>query len=375
MDIQQYSFTAKYGWQPALPSEDTSVQLILGFGSKHYLFEQNEYQTLKNAFPSASLVGCTTAGEILSTAVRDNSISITAIKFDKAEFDIAIEPITELNQSEPIAASIAKKLSEKDKLRHVLVFTDGLMINGSALSKGFNEHLPEGISVTGGLAGDGSHFDSTSVWHNGHVDHQVVAIGLYGDSLTIGHGSLGGWSSFGPKRTITRAEDNVLYELDNQSALELYKNFLGDQAEQLPAAALFFPLKLQNEDNPQGVVRTILAINQKEQSMTFAGDVPEKSTVQLMRANFDRLIDGAYEAAENAQLNTGVDLALLVSCVGRKLVLEQRVEEEVESVREVLGNHAAITGFYSYGELCPSQNEVNCTLHNQTMTITTIKEA
>jgi len=109
--------------------------------------------------------------------------------------------------------------------------------------------------------------------------------------------------------------------------------------------------------------------------MTFAGDIPEGAYAKLMRANFDRLIDGAYGAAEKTlKPDSTPQLAILVSCVGRRLVLGQRIEEEVEAVEEVLGSKTTLAGFYSYGEICPLQDEVDCTLHNQTMTITTFNE-
>ena len=111
--------------------------------------------------------------------------------------------------------------------------------------------------------------------------------------------------------------------------------------------------------------------------MTFAGDIPEGSYARLMKANFDRLIDGAAEAAKMSLDILGSfkpELVILISCVGRKLILKQRIEEEIEGVRDVLGNDACYTGFYSYGEISPSAGGAKCELHNQTMTITAFAE-
>ncbi|MFT6936226.1 MAG: hypothetical protein ACJA1N_000521, partial [Saprospiraceae bacterium] len=205
----------------------------------------------------------------------------------------------------------------------------------------------------------------------------IVTVGLYGDSYYIGYGSVGGWDSFGPKRLVTKSDANVLYELDGQSALELYKRYLGDKAKELPGSALLFPLSIQLEENSKSLVRTILSIDEDSQSMIFAGDIPEGATVRLMKANFDKLIDGAFEAAESGYKvwnGTPPDLAILISCVGRKLVLDQRIEEEIESVHEVIGEAIPTIGFYSYGEISPFAGYLNCELHNQTMTITLIGE-
>lgn len=187
----------------------------------------------------------------------------------------------------------------------------------------------------------------------------------------------GGWDPFGPERIITRSQGNVLYELDGQSALGLYKKYLGEHARELPASGLLFPLSLRTQAGATPVVRTILSVDEATQSLTFAGDVPVGAYARLMKANFDRLIDGATGAATaggRALGGTATELAILISCVGRKLVLKQRIEEEVEGVRDVLGAGAVLTGFYSYGEISPFTPGAKCELHNQTMTITTLAE-
>ncbi|NNN05175.1 MAG: hypothetical protein HKL90_04670, partial [Elusimicrobia bacterium] len=204
-----------------------------------------------------------------------------------------------------------------------------------------------------------------------------AAVGLYGAQLKVGFSSRGGWDPFGPERLITRSRGNVLYELDGQSALELYKKYLGDHAGALPAAAVHYPLALRTAEGETSVVRTVLAVDEREQSMTFAGDVPEGTYARLMKANFDRLIDGASGAAgdcREAMGATPAELALLISCAGRKMVLGQRIEEEVEAVREVLGPSTTLGGFYSYGEIAPFAGGARCELHNETMTITTLSE-
>jgi hypothetical protein len=234
------------------------------------------------------------------------------------------------------------------------------------------------VSITGGLSGDSTDFAETWVISSDAAGPQrIVAVGLYGDHLRVGYASMGGWEPFGPVRTITRAEGNVLYELDGRSALDLYKTYLGDHAEQLPGSALLFPIVVTEAGGGQGVVRTVLSVDEDQKSMTFAGDIPEGGTAQLMKTNVDDLVDGATAAAETSLSGLGdarPDLALLVSCVGRKLVMKQRIEEEVEAIRGVFGADTKIAGFYSYGELCPFSQGEECRLHNQTMTITAFAE-
>jgi hypothetical protein len=244
--------------------------------------------------------------------------------------------------------------------------------------RGLAAGLPDAVAVTGGLSGDGARFERTLVGIDGEVaPGRVATVGFYGDSLRVGYGSVGGWDPFGPERVITRSSGNVLYELDGCSALALYRRYLGHHAADLPASGLLFPLSLRIPREETSVVRTILAIDEEAQSLTFAGDVPEGSLARLMRANFERLIDGASGAGVASGQSHGpgaAQLAILISCVGRKLILRQRVEEEVEGVRDVLGDQAVLAGFYSYGEISPFSASTRCELHNQTMTITTLTE-
>ncbi len=364
-----------------------SAQLVLVFGAPHVLTEERLLQKVKESYPLAQILGCSTAGEICGTTVSDDSLVATAVRFEHTQLRGARVHLGQLGDSFRAGEGLAEALppsvpaagaDEADELKHVLVLSDGLCVNGSDLVRGLKQNLPEAVTVTGGLAGDGERFKETLVlWDSVPEKNTIAVLGLYGKRLKIGFGSLGGWDPFGPERIITRSKGNVLYELDGNSALELYKRYLGEHAKGLPATGLLFPLSLRSEAGETGVVRTVLSVDEKEQSMTFAGDVPEGSYARLMKANFDRLIDGAIGAAKTSYQAIGSsspDLAILISCVGRKLVLKQRIEEEVEGVRDILGDRTVLTGFYSYGEISPFTPGAKCELHNQTMTITTLSE-
>jgi hypothetical protein len=375
MRISQHVWTDELGWSPDLPVDaDPAVQLVLAFGSRRQIQRSDLADAMHKAFPVAVVAGCSTAGEIAGTRVHDETLVATAIRFERSTVDwtdVAVD-----GDGADAARAVARALV-RPGLRHVLVLCDGLKVNGSTFAHTLRAALPDGVCATGGLAGDADRFAQTFVRSSGaaHSGH-VVGVGLYGDSLRVGYGSRGGWDSFGPARRVTRSRGNVLFELDGESALALYKNYLGDHASALPASALLFPLLLEGPPGGDGLVRTVLAVDEAAGSLTFAGDVPEGAQARLMKANFDRLVDGACgSASASAHRLDGshAELAILISCVGRKLVLRQRVEEEVEAVRQVLPQ-AVLAGFYSYGELCPQGSVGSCELHNQTMTITTLAE-
>lgn len=379
MKADQKAWTASEGWRDTVNGgAGRSAQLVLLFGASARMREANAFQQVRDAYPEALIVGCSTAGEIRGTEVHDDSLVATAVRFEHTTVRLAQAQVEDMAHSAAAGEALAKALHQPG-LAHVLVLSDGLNLNGTALARGLREHLPDPVAVTGGLAGDGATFQQTLVCANAPpAVGRVAAVGLYGDRLRVGYGSLGGWDSFGPERLVTRSRGNVLYELDGRSALELYRQYLGEHASGLPAAALRFPLALRGQGEGSTLVRTVLGIDEQAGSMTFAGDIPEGTYARLMKANFDRLIDGAAGAARAGLERLGhfsPELALLISCVGRRLVLKQRVEEELEGVREVLGPGPVLTGFYSYGEICPHGAVTACELHNQTMTITAFSES
>jgi hypothetical protein len=361
----------------SIPSMGFTPDLFFLFGQRELLETQDLAKALNSIVPDALFCGCSTSGEIAGESVNEGSVVVTAVQFNSTKIQPAKISLSEVGFNSLEAGKKLVSQFAKDGLKHVFVITDGLNVNGSELVKGMTSVLSADVSITGGMAGDGSNFSKTVIVEpNGNVTQDsVAAIGFYGDALEIGFGSRGGWVSFGVDRLVTKSDGNVLFEIDGQPALDLYKSFLGEKASDLPASGLLFPLSMRDHEDQVPVVRTILAVSEEEKSLTFAGDIPQGSFVRLMKANNDRLINGAEEAAIAASLPSGhtAELALLVSCVGRKLVLKQMVEEEVESVSEAL-EHPFITGFYSYGELAPFNHGDPCELHNQTMTITTFRE-
>jgi hypothetical protein len=382
MKLHTFSYAAAAGWSEyPLPTLDSENTLVIVFGAAEPDQFTEPLRELVTAFSNSHIVGCSTAGEIFGTALTDDSLSVAVTQFESGtRVATAAASVQTQAESFEAGAAIAHQLDDP-ALRGVLLFSDGLHVNGSELVRGLNSVLPSHVVVTGGLAGDGSRFQRTWVMHEGAPRaNMVCAAGLYGEHVTIRHGSKGGWDNFGPERLVTHSEGNVLFELDGRPALDLYKEYLGDLATGLPATGLLFPLALRaNADDDKSLVRTILAVDEQDKSMTFAGDLPEGALVRLMRANFDRLIDGASEAATLAadgheDDSAGATLAIAISCVGRRLVLGERAEEEIEATFEALPGGTHQIGFYSYGEISPYAKG-SCDLHNQTMTMTTICEA
>jgi len=350
--------------------------LVLGFGGKDVLVEQDIYAALRHSYPTANIVLCSTSGEIYDDTVLDDTVTIVIAEFEDTIVKTVCLNINDLPDSFEAGKALFNGLNN-DGLSYVMVISDGGLVNGSELVRGIEYVNTSNIPVTGGLAGDGDKFNYTVVGCNQQPQKgNIAAVGFYGSSLKVGHASLGGWEIFGPEKVVTRSVSNRLYEIDGKSALDLYKQYLGKYADELPGSALLFPLYVRPAGTENSVVRTILSIDNNEQSMIFAGDIPEGSYIRFMKANFDKLIDAATQAATTAltQFPAKPKLALLISCVGRKLILGKRIDEEIEAVKDIFGEGTLLSGFYSYGEISPLNTNAKCELHNQTMTITTFSE-
>ncbi|WP_104402715.1 FIST signal transduction protein [Vibrio penaeicida] len=350
--------------------------LALLFGSINN--GKDAIKQLRNHLPNASLTGCSTAGEVSGVQVHDSALVVTIVCFEKTPIRmLRLKIPSEDTNQKDIGIQMAKQLMETPNLQHILVLSDGLHVNGCMLTEGFDCAVPEHVKVTGGLAGDSEAFDQTHVLYQDEVaEKQVVAVGFYGDSISVSYGSRGGWSPFGLQRKITHSEENTLYELDDENALEIYKSYLGELASNLPASGLRFPLEITDPSKSTKLVRTLLSIDETSGSITFAGNVPAGATAMLMRANVETLIEGAQSAAEVCRKNMedSPQFAILISCVGRKILLKQLVEDEVEAVKDELGSSTLLCGFYSYGEIAPYDRHYPSELHNQTMTITAFSE-
>lgn len=375
------------GWSGEIPDLDSPRTLVIAFGDRALDGNPTALTELSGHFPMGNVVGCSTSGAFSGPALDTAELTVAVVRFDRTSVTVAEAPVHDATTSFAAGRALAAEL-HRPELRAVFILSDGLHVNGSDLVRGVRSVLPDDVVVTGGLAGDADRFESTWTYARGGLaDNRVIAVGLFGTALDVGYGSAGGWGIFGPERIITRSEGNVLHELDGRPALELYKRYLGDLAAGLPASALLFPLSVRADDGDEPVVRTVLAVDEEHRTMTFAGDVPQGWRAQLMRASVDRLVDGAASAGAMCRVGSdgehagraagdavpGETLGIAVSCVGRRLVLGERTDEEIEATLDALGSATTLVGFYSYGEIAPSASGF-CDLHNQTMTVTTFRE-
>ncbi|MCU0818272.1 MAG: FIST C-terminal domain-containing protein [Beijerinckiaceae bacterium] len=379
MQSRELSWHTSKGWTGTGP-EIPGAQLVLTFGSRAWITETGALAALRALYPQAHLVGCSTGGQIVGDDVSDEAGSALALAFGQTHIATARMAVGGKEGSFHAGQKLAEALIRPD-LKCIFVLCDGLLTNGSQLVAGLRSIAGDHVVISGGLAGDGAAFERTLVHLDGvNDDGGIVAVGLSGEALRIGHGCAGGWSEFGPRRVITRSVGNVLHRIDGEPILDLYRSYLGEEAEGLPGTGLLYPLQISDPQKPERtLVRTVLAIDEENGAMTFAGDIPEGWNVQLMRGHFDRLVNAAADAATHAVAKLDADqssmAAILISCVGRRILMGEGIVGEVEAARKALGPQTPIAGFYSYGEISPHAVSGCSELHNQTMTVTTFSEA
>ncbi len=352
----------------------SQATLVLVFGDRDAIENPERFEYLEKRYPHAHIVGASTAGSIQNGSLSKHPLVATVVALEKGSVEVVkVENLNNDNLQEK-SSQLINKLPQEGLL-HAFILMGGIGLNGSLLAKGVNG-VEKNLCVTGGLAGDGEAFNRTVVMCDGQAqEQQALAIGFYGESLHVSVGCETGWEEFGAERVVTKSDGNVVYEIDNKPALTLYEAYLGDFIKDLPTSGLRFPLNIRERQSDKEVVRVIMAINE-DKSLLFAGDVPEGSIVRLMKTNVNNLVDGAQMVSKLIrQRNDKTALALSVSCSGRRSVLKELVDEELEVMQDVLGEQVHVSGFYSYGELAPfSDNLYDCKLHNQTMTLTVIYE-
>jgi hypothetical protein len=378
MKAEELFWTDRAGW--SRPARDVAdAQLVLYFGAREQIASGDRFAELQRRYRKAVVAGCSTGGQIFAGDVSDDLVAAVAFRFARTEIAVVEKSLEESPSSFAAGASLAAGLMRPD-LKCIFVLSDGIHVNGSDLVAGILSAIGPGVTVTGGLAGDGTRFSETVVGAGRPpMPKQVIAIGFYGSAIAIGNGSAGGWDEFGPKRRISKSLNNVLFALDDEPALDLYERYLGDEASGLPGTALLYPLLVADPAHPaHGVVRTVLGINRDERSMTFAGNIPQGWSAQLMYGHFDRLAEGAASAARQvssaARNGNSEEVAVLVSCIGRRILMGQSIVDEIAQVEANIGTGVRKIGFYSYGEISPHSVSGVCDLHNQTMTVTTIAE-
>lgn len=371
-----FFWTNGKGFQFTGGDEPVSSSVVFYFFDKRLSRANDPYEIMRRRFPTSLLCGCSSSGPILDDDIYPDAITGMALSFDKTIVRGAQVSCLHQEDSFEAGKAIVEKLIDKD-LRHIFAITDGMTVHGTQFINGANSALPNGVRITGGMASDGFEFKRTTAGINARPEQgQVCAIGFYGRDLEVGSGAEGGWDKFGLERVVTKSQGNILFELDGQPALDLYKEYLGPDADKLPGSGLLFPLAIRNGKDSESIVRTIDLVDENTKALRFTGDIPQGWLAQFMKGNFAHLVEGAGTAARKARamIHGQNGVALVVSCLGRQLLLGHHTGDELHAIKSALGENIPAVGFYSNGEYSDQKENGFCVMHNQTMTLTVFHE-
>jgi hypothetical protein len=363
---------------------DTPDVLII-FGSTRF-DHRKLLEGIKSVAGQVPMVGGTTAGEISTSGFSTQSVVLMALSSKDLCFTTGIGK----NMSQDEAAcglslidDIRSKKSFEDA-HSLILFPNGMGGDGAKLIQGLHSTLGSDFEIVGGYLGDDERFKYTYQYYDGKVYKDAIPGLLVSgkNSFRTGIGVRSGFESIGNRFYCTEAEGNVVKKFDGESALSLYKEFLGEERSQrLPGICLEYPFGLIDEKvsiagKEYFQLRCGLAVDHQEDSITLAASIPEGSAITLTTASRGDIINGAMLAAKQAKdcLKGAKPAAIFMfSCVGRKLVLGRRTQEEVLAVKEILGEEVPLIGFYTYGEIGPidkmKRDLAPTKFHNETVVL------
>lgn len=322
-----------------------------------------------------NVVGCTSAGEISCEGYGYNSAVLGGFVSDQVDVHVAF--VDEIARDSERAGEILAA-SLPGGVHFVQLFSDALKGNGCALLRGMTRVLGDATVIGGGAAADNMRFCHTLQFFGPSIHTgAAVAMGFSG-RFRLGMGVRSGWSPIGIAKRVTRAAGNVVYELNHQPALEVYRRFLGKHVDKLPAVGAEYALGLVDNYGTMGLddyclMRASLAVNHQDGSILYGGEVPQGAMVRFTCCDSNSLLEAAGGAgrAAVAELSGSTPvMAFFYSCLARKVMLGRRTPEETEMVRQILGRSIPILGFYTFGEYGRIAIGKPSVLHNETAAVT-----
>lgn len=324
---------------------------------------QQILDTLAERWPGLPLVGCTTDGELSSQmGFQEDSISLMLFSSEKIDFQVTVAR----DLSQGMEASIAQALAEVPQDTHLcFALPESLTVSGASVVRSLQNQLGPGVTLFGGSAADQWSFERTHQFFGQEILEDSAPLLLFCGDLHVSSGISSGWSPMGEGGTVTRSQGNQVFEINHHSALSFYRTYLGDHI----TITQEYPLGVFEEPgSDQYYMRAPMSYDAQDQSITFAGDVPEGSRVFITEAARGGILSACEESITTAHQNFQGDpqAALVISCAARKQVLGTRTRQEHEALKRLIRADLPVLGFYSYGEIAPLPGGARAQFHNET---------
>ena len=340
------------------------IQIFTGILDEEYI--KQLLRDVQSLLPNAKIIGTSTDGEITNGKVSIIKTTVSITRFNNITLKLGYIKYINSKCDEKLAYSLAKKVyCENTKV--IIAFADGLNTNGEIFLNGLSK-ISQDIVIAGGLAGDNGVFDKTFVFVNNKIlVNGAVAVSLNG-KLNVFTDYSFNWQPIGKQLEITKVENNVVYTIDNKTAYETYKYYLGEEvAERLPAIGIEFPLIIKRDGI--NIARAVLGLNDDE-SLIFAGDLHKGDVVQFGYGNSELILNSSTQTVSKLK-DEAIESIFIYSCMARRRFIPDLIEAELEPLT-LLGN---VSGFFTYGEFFTQNCSKSKELLNQTMTILALSES
>lgn len=324
------------------------------------------------------LIGCTGSGEIVDGDLNEVGVSLMLLEVPAAYFSLVQKSFTTGGESE-LTQALGQTATTRFERPAILALASGMTTDGVSVVEGIHAGVGMDIPLFGGLAGDDSAKATTYVYTTEHIyEEGIVALVFDNDKVQLEGVAVGGWQPLGKVHQVSKTNGNLILEIDNEPALDLFLRYFGNVsfgattvlADITPGQ---IPFKLFSGPE-KGNMRSILRFNEEQRALLMAGRIEEGDKFKFCPiAKLDVLhktINAFREHSETLDNPAGV---ILIQCKSRHYAFGPMLQDEVNGIYNIW--QKPTIGFLSNGEFGPTQLGGRASFHNVTCSLVTIKES
>jgi hypothetical protein len=334
---------------------------------------------IQDTFPGIELIGGTSNGEMSSVlGFQEDSITLTVFCSDKIEISAGLGRGASKNLEAAVQEAIemaTAKLSTPPQL--CLTFPESINVGGAEIIQALQQRLGAHFPILGATAIARDREHKSHQFFQGEVNCDTIPVLLFSGGIIYGHGVASGWEALNTKSQVTKVDDNIVYEIDGQKAIEFYKNSLGSITTSSSEHGSY-ALAIYEEDLVNYYMRSPISFDQELGSIAFTANIPAGAIVSMAVASRENILKAAESSVKQAVKNYTGELPIicfLLSCDDRRVILGTKAHQEIEMIQAHLPRDIACCGFYSDGEIAPSQTASIAQLHNQSFVTVLLGEA
>ena len=313
------------------------------------------------------VIGATSSGEFVEGCESKEGIVAMLLDLDPSSYRIILREIGDGSLKEAAEDLLGQAQEAFAKPSFILLSTfhneKGVTIDGESLIQHITEVAGPEVNLFGGMAGDDISFTGTFVFTDSRVtDYGIVALVLDEEKVRLRGVALSGWKPIGISRTITKAEGNMVYTIDDKPALETYLRVLGidpasiqNRINFFSSEAIHYPIQIAREGR-QPLMCNPIGYDEEKGAITFESEIPQGTDFRFSTPPDFDIVETVLEKAEELKEESGAraEALLIFSCAGRLSALGPMAQQENDGLHEIW--EVPMAGFYTYGEFGKAVN-------------------